>query len=270
MPYVSINDKKMHYLDQGSGPVLLFGHSFLWDHNMWREQVAVFSKNYRCIVPDLWGHGQSSPLSSETITIAQLGQDHLQLMDSLNVEKFSLIGLSVGGMWGAEVAIQAKARLTALVMMDTFVGAEPEASKMRYFGMLDAVEKASCIPPPMIDALMPIFFSPNTLKNKPELVSEFRTRLSSYSPEQINSIVTLGRGIFSRDDRLAALAEIDIPTLILCGEFDQPRPVDEAKRMDDCCSRSEFKVVPGAGHISCLESTDVVNAFLSDFLGAVS
>lgn len=42
----------MAYLDVGEGEVLLFGHSYLWDHQMWAPQVAALSQRYRCIVPD--------------------------------------------------------------------------------------------------------------------------------------------------------------------------------------------------------------------------
>lgn len=55
-------------------------------------------------------------------------QHMLALMDHLQIEHFSVIGLSVGGMWGAELALLAPKRVQSLVMMDTFVGLEPEVT----------------------------------------------------------------------------------------------------------------------------------------------
>lgn len=49
----SIDGKELAYLDKGDGPVVLFGHSYLWDHQMWAPQIEELSESFRCIVPDL-------------------------------------------------------------------------------------------------------------------------------------------------------------------------------------------------------------------------
>ena len=100
----TINSKIMHYLDIGEGPVLVFGHSYLWDSEMWEPQIDVLSKQYRCIVPDLWAHGQSDAAPAKTRTLKDYACDVMSLIDDhLEIDTFSLIGLSVGGMWGAEL-----------------------------------------------------------------------------------------------------------------------------------------------------------------------
>ena len=269
MPYIHVNHKKLFYLDEGEGPVLLFGHSFLWDHRMWRKQVAVLKQQYRCIVPDLWGHGYSDTLGDGPVTLESLADDFLALMDALDVRTFSIIGLSVGGMWGAELAAKAPGRVNALALMDTSVAAEPEESKQRYFAMLDTVESANCLPPAMIDALKPIFFSAHTMKNNPALAAEFKELLAFISENNIATIVKLGRAIFSREDRLAALAGFQMPTLILCGECDQPRPPSEARLMAEQCRHAVLEIIPLAGHIVSLEAPELVNQTLIKFLDEV-
>lgn len=96
MEKFEIDSQVMHYQDVGTGPVLVFGHSYLWDSEMWAPQIAEFSKNYRCIVPDLWAHGQSGNIPSTTSNLVDYAKDILALLDHLNVENFSIIGLSVG------------------------------------------------------------------------------------------------------------------------------------------------------------------------------
>jgi pimeloyl-ACP methyl ester carboxylesterase len=51
MQTFAIDGQQMTYRDQGTGPVLVFGHSYLWDSAMWAPQIAVLSQHYRCIVP---------------------------------------------------------------------------------------------------------------------------------------------------------------------------------------------------------------------------
>lgn len=59
---MEIAGRQMAYLDEGQGPVVLFGHSYLWDSAMWAPQVEALKGQYRCIVPELWGHGDSDAL----------------------------------------------------------------------------------------------------------------------------------------------------------------------------------------------------------------
>lgn len=67
----TIENQNMAYLDEGQGPVLVFGHSYLWDSAMWQPQVEALKSKYRCIVPELWSHGQSdaAPSSMRTLKI---------------------------------------------------------------------------------------------------------------------------------------------------------------------------------------------------------
>ena len=104
MPIAIIDDQPLHYVDQGSGPVVLLGHSYLWDQQMWAPQIAALSQKYRVIVPELWGHGDSGPLPAQTHSLGDLARQALALLDHLGVAKVNLVGLSVGGMWGAPLA----------------------------------------------------------------------------------------------------------------------------------------------------------------------
>ena len=51
--FMEVAGRRMAYLDEGQGPVLLLGHSYLWDSAMWAPQVEALKGQYRCIVPEL-------------------------------------------------------------------------------------------------------------------------------------------------------------------------------------------------------------------------
>jgi len=265
MPYIMINNQSLHYLDRGNGPVLLFGHSYLWDCAMWEQQIAKFSEQYRCIVPDLWGHGRSSP-SNKTHSIASLADDHWALMQALNIKGFSVIGLSVGGMWATQLALDHPDKVEKLVIMDSFVGAEPPDTLQSYLQILETVEQANVMPEPLIKQLLPTFLSHITLEHQPAIAAAFAKSLEALPSENIPTIVALGRGIFNREDIMALLPNLHMPTLILVGEFDKPRPPHEAKQMAEFITSSQCKIVANAGHISALEQPKEVNKLISDFL----
>ncbi|QYJ99400.1 alpha/beta hydrolase [Shewanella alkalitolerans] len=263
----NLNGQQMSYLDIGQGPVLLLGHSYLWDSAMWAPQLAHLSQHYRCIVPDLWAHGHSDVLPSGCRSLKHLAEHYLALMDSLEIDEFSILGLSVGGMWGAELTLMAPRRVKTLVMMGCFLGFEPEVSRAKYYAMLDAMTAAGRLPEPLIEQIAPLFFSDNVEQKQPELIASFKASLASIAPERLDSISRLGRIIFGRRDIMEDIEQLTLPTLIMTGTQDKPRPVLEAYLMHDAIDGSEFLHIPEAGHISTLEQSEWINQHLSDFFG---
>lgn len=263
---ISIAGSQLSYLDIGTGPALLFGHSYLWDSAMWAPQIALLSKSYRCIVPDLWGHGQSGTVPENCHSLLDISEHMLALMDALELETFSLIGLSVGAMWGAELVLKAPARVKTLAMLDSFIGFEPEITRAKYFGMLDMIQTAGSIPPALINAISPLFFANNAKANNPELVQRFESDLAALTPERIPDIVKLGRIIFGRRDTLEFAEQFTLPCLIMVGVEDKARSVLESYLMSDAINGSQLVHIPSAGHISSLEQAEFVNQQLLAFL----
>ncbi len=270
MPTIELHGKTCFYQDCGKGYPLLLGHSFLWDSAMWQPQITELSKHYRCIVPDLWSHGQSASLNATSTSIEALADDYWELMQALKISEFAIVGLSVGGMWGTMLTLKHPEAVKALVLMDTFVGSEPATTQQKYFGLLDLLEKEKGFTSALLSQIVPLFFSPTTLSQNPTLVENFHQKLSAVSPENIKGIVTLGRAIFSRPCLLDGLANIANPTLVMVGKDDIPRPPEEAREMSTRLPISSLKIVPEAGHICNLEKpaevTEPLLAFLKQHL----
>lgn len=263
MPTMSINGRIVHYLDEGEGFPILLGHSFLWDSTMWAPQLKVLSKQYRCLVPDLWDHGQSGHLNAEHYTLKQLSEDYWQFTQQLGLEKFAVLGLSVGGMWGAQLTLDHPAAVSALVLMDTYVGAEPEETQKRYLGLLAAMKAMKCVSEELATIIAPLFFSPTV---KPSMVQCLKEDLMAIPPDNIPGIAVLGHMIFTRDCLLTQLSEIKQPVLVMVGADDIPRPPKEAKIMADILPNGRLEIIENAGHIANLEQVDTVTHLLSSFL----
>ncbi|HHF3041736.1 alpha/beta fold hydrolase [Vibrio diabolicus] len=264
-----IEGQQLAYLDKGDGPALLFGHSYLWDSQMWAPQIEVLSQSYRCIVPDLWAHGESEAAPASTESLVDYAQHMLALMDHLDIEEFSVVGLSVGGMWGAELTAQAPQRVKSLVLMDTFIGWEPEVTYKKYFAMLDTISQVEAVPAPIIEAVVPLFFANNVDQDNPELVASFKRSLEDLNGERAVEVARMGRMVFGRRDVIEDSEKFALPTLIAVGCEDKPRPVFESYLMKDCITGSELVEIPQAGHISCLEQPEFVNQMLLNFLNRV-
>src|SRR5471030_3378612 len=114
MPFATIDGQPLHYTDQGTGPAVLLAGSYLWDQAMWAPQIAALSQQYRVIALDLWGHGESGRLPEGTTSLDDIARQVLALLDHLDIDRVTLVGLSVGGMWGVRLALSAPQRLNGL------------------------------------------------------------------------------------------------------------------------------------------------------------
>lgn len=257
------SENVMPFIEKGEGFPVLLGHSYLFDRDMWSPQIDVLAKRYRVIAPNLWGHGDASALPSTVGNLQDLARDNLKLMDSLGIDKFAVVGLSVGGMWGAELAAIAPERVSALVLMDTYLGSETAEEKQKYFQMLDAVGAAGAIVSPLLEYVVAQFYSQYASQ---EDIGKLKQSLSALPATTLReSIVPVGKMIFGRPDRMAILDSITCPCHVATGELDLPRPPREGQEMAQRLG-CEFTAIPQAGHISNREKPDVVNAMLLNFL----
>jgi len=249
----------------GSGPVLVLGTSYLWDARMWQPQIEALAARWRIIVPLLPGHGNDVPLHAHPATPAELARQVGSLLDSLGVERFALAGLSVGGMWAAELALQRPHQVGPLLLMDTSLAAEPAPSLARYTALLDALEHAGAFPPALIEQVVPLFFRPGLAPEDP-LRRAFSEQLAHWPAARIDAVVALGRLIFGRPERLQALRALDpARTWVAAGAHDVPRPPHEAVAMAEVIG-CRCELIPDAGHIASLENPVAVTALLRAWL----
>jgi pimeloyl-ACP methyl ester carboxylesterase len=264
--FVTIANSTMSYLDIGEGPVVVLCHAYLFDADMWQSQIESLSRQYRVIIPELWGHGKSGALPEGSRGLRDIALHNFALLDHLAVKNFALIGISVGGLCAAEMAMMSPGRVTGLALVNTHPGAEPKEAYERNMAMLDAIEAARAIPDSVVDTAISLFFSPETIKQSPALVRGFVDRLRSMSPERlVDSILPIGRLFFGRSDTMAELRRLKVPALVLAGERGISRAANDTRELAAAlhCLCVEL---PGTADISTLEAPDEANSHLAAFL----
>jgi pimeloyl-ACP methyl ester carboxylesterase len=93
-----INNLLVSYTDEGEegSPVIIFIHGFPFNKSMWNLQVEPLKDDYRLIMYDIRGHGNSDA-GIEVFSIDLFANDLIGLMDALKIDKAILCGLSMGG-----------------------------------------------------------------------------------------------------------------------------------------------------------------------------
>src|ERR1700675_1286251 len=99
-------------------PSLVLSNSLGTNLSLWDSQLPVFAQNFRVLRYDFRGHGRTSATQGE-YSIEMLGRDVLHLLEALNLARVNFCGLSIGGMTGMWLAVNAPKRLEKLVLSNT-------------------------------------------------------------------------------------------------------------------------------------------------------
>ena len=121
MPIATLGDVGIHFELHGSrGEPLVLVHGYTGDSSDWRHQVAAFAATHRVLVMDHRGHGRSqAPAERSAYTIDRMTDDLEALIAHLGLERFHLVGHSMGGAIAQELALRSPNRLRSLTLEDT-------------------------------------------------------------------------------------------------------------------------------------------------------
>ncbi len=110
--------KNIYVEDIGKGFPFVFVHGYLGSSKMWTFQKEFFSKDYRVIIPALPGFGESHNIKSLD-SINKMAIEIIDLLDQKNIDKFNLIGHSMGGMIVQEITKLIGDRVNKLICFAT-------------------------------------------------------------------------------------------------------------------------------------------------------
>ena len=269
---VPVGDLTLEVLEAGAG-----GRPFLLLHGFTgaKEDFAghldhLAAAGWHVVAPDQRGHGASDkPADEADYGFDALAGDALGLADALGWDRFVLLGHSMGGMVAQVVALGAPDRVDGLVLMDTGHGPVPverdmverAASLCREVGMAafaDVLDRAG--PSPLETE------AARKLKEaRPDLVEANARKIRACSPAMYSAMAL---AMLDADDRLADLARVAVPTLVLVGELDGPF-VKASRRMADAIPGARLEVVPDAGHSPQEEAPELWAKALTSFLGSL-
>lgn len=119
--YLSLDMGNLHYIDEGEGEVILFIHGTPTWSFLYRNQIKELSKNHRCIAVDHIGFGLSDKPIDWEYTPKQHAQNLAQLIDYLQLEKFTLVVHDFGGPIGLSYAIEYTQKIKNIVMLNTWL-----------------------------------------------------------------------------------------------------------------------------------------------------
>jgi pimeloyl-ACP methyl ester carboxylesterase len=270
-------------------PILVFSHGFSIDMTAWHYQWKELSRDYRCVLYDQRGHGQSSLATGGDYSLDALAKDLMAVLDAeARVGPVVLIGHSMGGIavlaFASRFPDEFGSRVEGVVLADTTASNVVE-ELVGQFGLLASAAGWRAV---------------QRLARNPRLVYRLRARaldrgadlaflvarLTNFNPEAPASLVDYVVGVAARApaevwthlmaslvdvDLRPALGNVTVPALVIVGDGDRLTPPGASRALQRALPDARLAVIPRAGHAAMLERhrefNSIVSAFLRETIG---
>jgi pimeloyl-ACP methyl ester carboxylesterase len=261
----------MNVLDYGSGSPLIFIHGLSGCWQNWLENIPYFARSHRVIAMDLPGFGQSE-MPAKDISISGYADTIDALMTELDIETAQIVGNSMGGFIGAELAIQHPARVERLVLVAAAGLSIEYIRTQRNKGLRHQAENIA-------------FFYLGWLASRSHIVATRRRLRSALlllvaaHPAKLPPALTIeqvaGSGKPGFSDALDAmcryplrdrLEKVSCPTFIVWGDKDRLVPVKDAFVFEKLIPDARVVVYKDTGHVTMMERPARFNADVRAFL----
>ena len=242
--------------DEGSGFPLVLVHGFLGSAEMWKPQINFFKNYFRVIAPDLPGFGKSKEVKSHN-SIQSIANLLLNFLEEKKIDKFYLLGHSMGGMIVQEMAKKGGKKILNLICYST-------GSKGVMPGRFETVDKSR------------ENFKKKGLENtakdiaktwftKGENAKYFNTCIEAGKQTSLEAIDN-ALVAFKNWDGTSTLKNIINKTLIVWGDQDKSYRIDQIQSLKKNILNSSLTIFKGCAHNIHLEKVDKFNNTIFEFL----
>jgi esterase len=271
--FLTVNDLRLHYFDWGDAgaPPVVCVHGYTSSAEAFHAPARHFQDRFHCIVPDVRGHGESAWSPTGAYQYSDQVSDLEGMVTQLGLERFTLIGTSMGGIIAMAYAGAHPERLTRLVIND--IGPDAEVGSQRITQMVgDRPEVFATLEDAMTyrRSVSPIVAGRSAEDQRELALGVLRQQADGrwgwkLDPAYVQQRVQHGPP--RRPALWPALQRLPCPTLVVWGMESDVLSETQARRMAEVLPRGELVAVPGVGHAPTLMEP-VVLAALERFLGA--
>ncbi|WP_281613827.1 alpha/beta hydrolase [Flammeovirga sp. SubArs3] len=262
MSYLKANNQEIYFEDRGekSAPAVIFLHGFLMDCTMFLSQMEALEDEYRVIGIDARGFGKTQ-WDGKSFTLYDTVNDTIAVMDHLEIEKASIVGMSQGGYAALRMALKAPNRVNSLVLVSTSGHQDSKEGKAGYLEVRDTWQSVGLVPP-LKEGLMTGILGPQEKYN--EYWDMWSDKWESRTAEQIFHAMN---NLIERDDILHLIEEINIPSYVIHGELDNGVPFEQGEYLSNHLPNCKgLLIVDGAAHAAIMTDAKKINPSLKSFL----
>lgn len=248
-------------------PTMVLVHGFgATTKYQWEKQVKMLREDYRLILPNLYHFGNTRP-GSEKFDI----DDQVELIESLvnhlEIDEFSLIGVSYGGLISIEFANTNKEKVKELVIFDApikFMDSTDINAVTNYFDVPSIEELFVPSEPKGLKTLMFLATGKKSIIPK-AFLKEFHEEAYGKNLENMRSLISSLIG--GLEEYKTREYDLEMPILLIWGENDMVVQADRGKRLQEHLGdNAKYHVIKNSAHMPNMTKPKAFNALLSEFL----
>lgn len=230
----------MNYKLEGSGETLVFIHGLSDSLLYWEYLASNLKDQYQVLRVDLRGHGESE-LKDDELTIGLFADDLHSLLRELNIGKVGLIGFSLGSAVALDFAIRYPQMVSSLVLMSSFYRVDEHLENI-FNQFKNALDNGFG---DFYDLILPMVLCPDVINDNLENLEALK-EFASLSANTQAYIQACDAGLdFDVEDKLS---QIDVPTLILAGKYDEITVLESQKELQRKITNSKLIVFDDVKH----------------------
>jgi 3-oxoadipate enol-lactonase len=264
MPTAPCNGIDLYYEVHGEGDPLLCVMGLAADAREWVFNVPVFSERHRTVVFDNRDVGRSAYVE-EPYEIADMAADALALANHLELERFHLIGVSMGGTIAQEIALAAPERIATLTLSVSWAGGG-RWWRRRHRQLWDLVPRLSR--EELIDWLLVLNLSEQLWEDE-ATIGRARERLLGDPHAQRPDGLRRQAEASARHDVRDRLGTLSMPVHVIAAERDILVPVWKSRELAELIPEAKLTVVPEAAHGMNVERAQEFNELVLGFVAEV-
>lgn len=253
----------LYWEAHGSGPPLILSPGLGGSGNYWLPNLPALAARHRVILYDHRGTGRSDRALPAAVTVEQMGDDLLALIDGLGLEKASVVGHAAGGVAALALALAAPGRVDRLVLVNAW--SRLDAHFARCFDTRLALLRDSG-PRAYLHAQPLFLFPANWISEHAEqLAAEEEAQLAHFAGAEAYEKRIAALRAFDVDARLT---EIRVPTLALAAADDMLVPSNCSRRLAEGIAGARLAMMEWGGHACNVTDPKGFDAQVLDFLGS--
>lgn len=264
MPFADVNGVRLFHTEQGTGPPLLCVMGLASDSQGWGTQMGALSERFRTIVFDNRDVGRSTTCEDD-YDIADLADDAIALADHLELDRFHLLGISLGSCVAQRVALAIPDRILTLTLAAAWAGTAAPYSEMRARVWEREVRRSST--EEWLEEMMLLTLSEHVFESQAGVDAMKKMALENPHPQPTEGLIRQIRSM-SRHDVRDRLSELEMPVHVIAGDRDLLIPPWKSEEVAEHVEDATLTILRGIGHSMNLERAEQFNAAVLDWLSA--
>jgi pimeloyl-ACP methyl ester carboxylesterase len=255
--------KHLKYRVEGGGLPVMLIHGFGEDSKIWERQINFLKDNFRLIIPDLPGSGESEMIDDmsiegmaeavKAIAVKELNETHEKALH--------MIGHSMGGYITLAFAEIFSDLLLSFGLFHSTAYADSEEKKSNRKKSIEFIKTHGS--KAFLETTIPGLFAPDNKVKMDDEISVLIQKSDQFKPE---ALIAYYKAMINRPDRTEVLMSTKVPVFFGIGTYDNAAPMDDMLKQSHLPSVSSVTIFQESGHMGMIEESEKANEILARFL----